>query len=357
MIKELFANACILFTSIFIVSRLMKKYDISTSSPIQTRTIYGIIGGIGACILMIYSSKITPQVMLDFRDIDFILIAYFGGLIPTIITGIVASAFLLFYRGITDNTLISVLGMVLICTGSGMISKFKLRMNIKIILMLLYSLLVNSMVYIIIVKDMKELITILLCKWITSIVIIIATFHYINYLIDSKNMLISLKKESTHDYITGLSNTRRFDTKYNDALKNALVNKGKVALCIIDIDHFKKINDNYGHTAGSEVLKQLGILMKKECGQQFFIARIGGEEFAIILKNTDPVNVKKVAEHLRKEIENHNFTISNSNVIRITVSIGVAQYPDLLNDITYLKEAADNKLYEAKRTGRNKVCI
>lgn len=357
MIKELFASACILFTIIFISSRILKNHEISTSSAISIKTRFGLLGGISTCILLIYSINITSQFTLDFRDICIIIVALFGGLFSSIITGIITVIFGFLYEGMSETSLLTALGVLFVCIGCGMISKIKLHINTKIMIMLLYSLLIQSIIMIIVINDRKIIITVLFSTWVTSIVVGIVALYGVHYLIESNKTLLCLKKESTHDYLTGLSNTRRFDTKYNEIMKEVIENNGKVALFLIDIDHFKNVNDTYGHVSGNEVLQQLGILLKNKCGQKYFVARIGGEEFAVILKNIDLQNTRNTALELLRAVAAFPFTISNGKKISIKISIGVALYPDTVEDIKDLKEVADNKLYEAKRTGRNKVCI
>jgi len=126
---------------------------------------------------------------------------------------------------------------------------------------------------------------------------------------------------------------------------------------MIDIDHFKNINDTYGHIVRDEVLKKFGNVLVKTFRDIDLVSRIGGEEFTAILQELNLEKTMEVAERLRQNIETQIFSLNDGIKIQVTVSIGMALYPDTVGDIKNLKEIADNKLYEAKETGRNKVCV
>jgi diguanylate cyclase len=185
----------------------------------------------------------------------------------------------------------------------------------------------------------------------------LAVCYLVQYLVTAHRLLFKLKQESTHDFLTGLNNTRQFDIKYNQMLSSAILNKHKVSLLIIDIDHFKEVNDMYGHIAGDEVLKELGQVLLKSCRNIDLVSRIGGEEFAVVLENLSIANTMEIAERVRSSVESNTFTLSGGKQLKITVSVGAAVYPDTIDDIGKLKEEADTKLYEAKHNGRNKTCI
>lgn len=160
-----------------------------------------------------------------------------------------------------------------------------------------------------------------------------------------RNETKQYKKMSYIDSLTSIAN-RRFGDKYIDRL---VKNKNNFSYIVLDIDHFKKVNDKFGHQTGDELLYQASQKMKHLIGKQGIICRTGGEEFAIVLREgVDPVIL---ASNLRLEIEESVFLIGN-NKHKITISCGVSF---ILSDGSRFREIADERLYIAKRTGRNKV--
>ncbi|RTE66216.1 GGDEF domain-containing protein [Amphritea opalescens] len=124
---------------------------------------------------------------------------------------------------------------------------------------------------------------------------------------------------------------------------------------MIDIDHFKEINDNYGHQSGDYVLKKLSEKITNRIRKSDIFARIGGEEFTILLNNTPMDSAKVIAEKLRKLIEGTVFVLNNTP-IKITISIGIAELNEENRSIEDLYKKADKQLYAAKHGGRNRVC-
>jgi len=125
---------------------------------------------------------------------------------------------------------------------------------------------------------------------------------------------------------------------------------------MLDIDHFKQINDKYGHPTGDVVLKSTAELCESNLRAHDKIARIGGEEFCVFLPGTNKQVAFEVAEKLRKTLSNNSIPSHNGNIL-ITISIGVAEVENTDSDHTDILKRADKKLYKAKKTGRNRVCI
>jgi len=169
----------------------------------------------------------------------------------------------------------------------------------------------------------------------------------------SKHMLFHnniLAKEATKDFLTGADNRKLFDEKFNESLA-WYKRKGVVsALIIMDVDHFKKINDQFGHAKGDEVLIKLVSTIKKRIRITDHIYRLGGEEFAILLPETNVVLASFMAEELRQQIEKSDLIKNNP----VTVSFGVAECKPEDKALDWF-ERADNALYSAKNSGRNKV--
>ena len=174
-------------------------------------------------------------------------------------------------------------------------------------------------------------------------------------LADANDQLLELTRQ---DPLTLLANRRAFEHDYQ--IIKARVNRGggSIAVILIDVDHFKKVNDTYGHQAGDACLQALGIILKNKFKRDDdIVARYGGEEFVAAVGNLNIEKTLALAESLRVEIENTPI-VDAGETINITVSIGITQRGSSTNDDTEsLFAQADAALYEAKESGRNRICI
>lgn len=166
----------------------------------------------------------------------------------------------------------------------------------------------------------------------------------------------SLRKLATTDPLTGLSNRRFFMEKAEEELEKAKRYNRNLSLLMLDIDFFKKVNDTYGHDAGDDVLKALSVVAWKVLRNVDVFGRIGGEEFSVLLPDTDLDGAVLAAERIRNEIEKANMQ-TRSGILTITVSIGVATVNEEINTLELLLKAADLGLYAAKDAGRNQVKV
>jgi diguanylate cyclase (GGDEF)-like protein len=164
-------------------------------------------------------------------------------------------------------------------------------------------------------------------------------------------------KSSKRDTLTGCYNKRHV----LELLKTELVfvkrHQRPLAVLMIDLDHFKKLNDTEGHLAGDAVLSTVGELLRAELRQPDLIARFGGEEFVVVLRETSQANAVLVANRLRQRIQDTGFD-HDGRTLRVTLSVGVAAFPE--HDVAEseeLLELADQALYRAKEAGRNKVSL
>jgi diguanylate cyclase (GGDEF)-like protein/PAS domain S-box-containing protein len=171
---------------------------------------------------------------------------------------------------------------------------------------------------------------------------------------DKRDVSESLRKATYCDHLTGLSNRRAFFEAASLELVRRQRAPRPVSLIMLDADHFKAINDDYGHPAGDAVLRQLAASIKGVCRQVDVLARVGGEEFAAILPSVGLADAMAVAERLRAHVELAP-TLYDGHAIGCTVSIGVATMDDTLTGVDDLIKRADQALYAAKRLGRNQV--
>lgn len=173
---------------------------------------------------------------------------------------------------------------------------------------------------------------------------------------DRRDVSENLRKATYNDHLTGLSNRRAFFEAADLELKRRQKAVRPVALLVIDADHFKAINDRHGHPGGDAVLAHLAQTMRRVCRQVDVLARIGGEEFAIILPSVGQDDALAIAERLRAEVHRTPATYAQQ-AIAYSISIGVAVMDDTLDGFDGLIKRADEALYAAKRRGRNQVAV
>ena len=165
-----------------------------------------------------------------------------------------------------------------------------------------------------------------------------------------------LEHQAYFDYLTQVSNRGRFMEHAEQELSRSKRYGGHLSLLMLDIDRFKMINDRYGHKAGDTVLKHFADLCRKTLREVDIIGRLGGEEFAVLLPETDRVEAKEVAERLRTRVETAEVQIDRDRPLRYTVSVGIFTAKNKEDDLDTILSHADKALYAAKQGGRNRVC-
>lgn len=182
-------------------------------------------------------------------------------------------------------------------------------------------------------------------------------FGVIQDITERKMVEKELERLAQTDPLTGLTNRRHFMQLAEHELLRSQRYGGELSIMMIDIDHFKKINDNYGHHVGDLVIQSLSNTCRNTLREIDIIGRIGGEEFAIVLPQTAGQSAIDVADRLREAIADIVVSPEPDVSIHFTVSIGITTLTDKQNDIETLLRFADKALYDAKMDGRNKVCF
>lgn len=166
---------------------------------------------------------------------------------------------------------------------------------------------------------------------------------------------VALKSLASLDGLTGVSNRREFDRRLQVETERSRRYSHSCSLLMLDIDYFKKLNDTYGHQAGDEALRVVASLIKQKIRPIDQVARYGGEEFAIILPETSGNEALAIAERLRRAIANYEIMVAQGQAIHVTISGGVATFPEDAGSEEVLTFTADQSLYVAKHSGRNRV--
>jgi diguanylate cyclase len=165
-----------------------------------------------------------------------------------------------------------------------------------------------------------------------------------------------LHQISRTDGLTGLLNRKAWEQALRREFKRFQRYQHACSLILFDIDHFKEVNDTYGHTAGDQVIRRTAAMLLEGLRDSDVAGRYGGEEFAVILADTDAAGAKVVAERLRTKIEAASVPYEQ-HVINYTISLGIAELSEKISDPTMWIDTADRGLYNAKRSGRNLAVI
>jgi diguanylate cyclase len=355
IIKELFSNFAILISILFLYTQVTNNKPLTKDSSVNRKILLGLCGGLLSNVLMYYSIHFGATI-IDLRHIPVILVALYGGAIPATISMVlvIIGRFLI---GVNLSSYLAVLLIVPITLISIYLSGKNLTRKVKTFTILTFSNILFTILVIYLLRDFNILILLLPVYWAISYAAGFTAFNIVEFLRNSQEVFNKYKLESTTDALTGLNNFRKFDESFNDLIQNLDSKNEKLSLLYIDIDFFKKINDTYGHTEGDLVLRELGAILKK-CTRTFdIVSRNGGEEFTALLLDCPLDRAVEISESIRKAVESHSFTLSSGQTIHITVSLGVATYKETTKAVASLIEDADQALYEAKRTGRNKVCV
>src|SRR5204862_981424 len=179
----------------------------------------------------------------------------------------------------------------------------------------------------------------------------VLVFHDVS---ESRELNRRLSYHASHDLLTGLVNRREFESRLERALKSAKAREASYALCYLDIDQFKIVNDTCGHSAGDALLGHVGALLKSKVRWRDTLSRLGGDEFGILLESSSLDEAMRTAETLREGVRNFRFTWED-RVFRLGASIGVVPITSENEDVASILSAADSACVAAKEGGRNRV--
>lgn len=349
-----FLNLCVLISSLFVYKVIIKKSLIEKEVTVPP-IIEGLTCGLLAFVLMHYSIDTGLESIIDFRIIPLMLMVLYGNTLSTAITACVIILARFMIGGGTQSliNIIFVLGSwVIFHYCSKLIKK---RRNSVVVMLTLSNILYLLLLFSSPVSKASNFIYVL-NYWVICIVGGVCSVYIMDYM----NKVEILFKESNNkaltDSLTGLNNVRSFNLAFSE-FKTKQVNLDETfSIMLIDIDHFKEVNDTYGHLEGDAVLRKLSAILKMNKAPGDVVSRNGGEEFTILLHDYNPQEVYQRAEALRKVVESSFFVIKNGRLsITVTISIGVAVYKGIGKEINNLYAHADEALYEAKKS-RNKVC-
>ncbi|WP_157964512.1 GGDEF domain-containing protein [Exiguobacterium flavidum] len=355
MINDFISNAAVLFALLYVVHIVYKNWlEAHRLEVIVSNVLLGLVAGL------------TMWHGITSSDLHYFNFGYF----PLAIAGIyfrekglyiatsvnIALAFLLTEAQDFEDELLTI-SVVLLLTWLYLITEQPLR-TLKTV----FSLHVVSSILLIILTSMQYQVG---DDFILRVSMFVGTgavlswllfqMYYSFYELEQHSSLVAEYRKSSHtDFLTGLNNTRRFENLLRRLETQATEKNIPCAMLLLDIDHFKQVNDTYGHDAGDAVLVRVAELLRETARESDVVSRNGGEEFSILLPNCRQEEGMLVAERTRKRIELESFLLPDESEINITVSIGIASFPE--DPVASLPKRADLGLYKAKRSGRNRVC-
>ena len=184
-----------------------------------------------------------------------------------------------------------------------------------------------------------------------------ALASYVAIALENASLYEQLNILASKDVLTGFLNRRRFSELAADELRRAIRYYESLTFMMIDLDHFKQVNDKYGHSSGDQVLRDCADLIRTILRDSDAVCRWGGEEFALLLPHTDLEGGRLLAERIRQALAEHEVMVSDCQNIQVTASFGLAQWQSPEPDFESILRRADQALYRAKAEGRNRICL
>ncbi|PLT33618.1 diguanylate cyclase [Bacillus sp. V5-8f] len=358
VIEDFFVNFCILCTGIFLIHQYFLREHVSLKYSIRYRIIGGIFHGIFGVILMHFGIQLNDGLLIDLRIIPIMIAAYVGGSISTFTaTGIIIVSRLLLYP-ISFSSLNNIYVLGMSALAFTVIGNSRLSGEKKWVFMPLSFIMILASTFHLVIPNLKTEIIIFIQYAGAIALASFAAYIIKSYLRRNDVNYEMLKKASQKDHLTGLNNVRSFDQKIDAMYSYAKEKENELSLLVIDIDHFKQINDTFGHPAGDKVIRKVAQILLLSCRSIDFVSRNGGEEFSIIMPDCDANSSQAIAERIRKAVEKSTFRINENAELHVTVSIGWATTMQSgINSVTTLITKADQGLYNAKQRGRNRVMI
>lgn len=359
MVNQLFINACIVFTFSFLAFIPFRDRARRLHMPVLLKMGMGVIAGLMGVVLMINSLPIPGSgLIVDLRHIPLIICAIFMGPWACLVAGIVEAVGRVALFGVSRISLIAAVEILVSSLVIPLVIRQVTRWRYQFLFATAYSLLQSSLIIVLLApdKDALHLWIVIALYWILSFASGLSSMWIILQLIQHLEYQHRLESMSSVDFLTGLNNTRTFDRQYNACCDQAAASGRPLSLLAIDIDHFKRVNDTYGHPAGDAVLQQVAAVLQTTCRSGDIISRNGGEEFSVLLPDCPWGEGMHLAERIRSAVEARVFTLPGKQTIHVSVSIGLATSTDPSVQNTSLLREADDGLYHAKRSGRNRVC-
>ncbi|MCA1053982.1 diguanylate cyclase [Rossellomorea aquimaris] len=350
MIKGFFVNICILVTFFYLIGSFSRK--LSQRGWIRCVGLGSIFGGMGL-VLMLFSIPLSHHTIADLRHLAFVASAtYFGSVATLTATAIISLGRIIMFgynqQALNASVTMLAAGVVCILISKGVRSTWwRVHfMNYASLGLISVALSLNL--------GFSRMTEVFPYHIMTSLIGGVILFFIAEHFKKMNRYIKRLSNEVSMDHLTKLHNVKAFDEDVNRQINHSTEHGTSFALLLLDIDHFKHVNDTYGHLNGDEVLIQLASILRASSGKKVKAYRNGGEEFSMIMSFSHEREVYEKAEEIRTAVESQGFHLKHDQQIHITISIGYAIYQP--SQEVSIFENADEALYRAKRSGRNRVC-
>lgn len=354
LLKSLANIAIITLVSYLFIKMIPKKriYTLTIGRKISII----LISSLTTFVLMSFAVELPQDVKIDMRfNVLLLLLYYFGpsAFIPTTFL----TAMLRLSWGVNDAAfytflLYFALGVCL-PTVNFWLSKYLKQQGTVLIMNAIY-IFFHSLLIFLLYQDIYQIFWIGLVNFLFSSTCLILVMFFIEDMRQNLRLYLDEMERAKSDFLTGLYNKREFSRRWDKIEQNQHIHQ--TAILMLDIDHFKCINDQYGHSNGDLVLQQVAELLQTQIVPSRDVYRVGGEEFCVIMNNVTLEEQQKMAEEIRTVIEQNAFRLENYQTIHLTVSIGLASLNQEKN-MKKLYRLADKALYKAKEYGRNRVVV
>ncbi|WP_239255678.1 GGDEF domain-containing protein [Listeria ilorinensis] len=348
------ANLTIMITACYFINKLVPNIRHYTFT-LERKIILLLITTATTYAIMYFAIDLPDGVRIDLRYVVIILLAYHIGPAAAIscafLTGLLRFSFGV--NPVSFQSLIFI--MVLVCILSIIVQKIRGNYSQLFVLMILnlVSVLLSLINFLIFYGPHSRVIWIPVFTAIVSSLALVLLNFIIADMEHGRRLALQEREYAYTDFLTGLSNVRAFSQKLHELVEDEETDN--LTCLIIDIDHFKRINDTYGHTIGDEVLKEIAHTMMKTAPNYQHIFRVGGEEFCILLPNSTKKIARQVGETLRLAVEQKQMDVGLKEPIQVTISVGIASCNGIRELMPQLYQLADKALYQAKQNGRNQV--
>ncbi len=357
MIRDVFVNIIVIIAFSSLAHQFLLSGAGRTSPPGWRRLYTGLLGGLLGIVLMLFSVRVTPMVILDFRNVAIAASALYGGAMA----GIVASALIggarMLLFGLSYESAVAAGAALAAGVLCAVLAGMRLRMRDRWSLCGMASVLTGGIAFVLLLPDPAVLRTSLITYGTGTALLTVFLCPYLEQLRKIGSRYRRMEQDAGEDHLTGLNNRRRFDLLYGSLLRQATEGGQQVSLLFIDLDNFKDVNDRYGHPEGDRVLREFSRILRGICRSFDIISRNGGDEFSVLLLDCTETRAKDVAERIRTAVEHHPFPLSDGTSIPVTVSIGIASAHAAEESSRQLVHLADSALYHAKHAGRNRISL